>query len=371
MFLGSVLLMTGCAEQKIVESLAETTVVEGRRFAEEVEAQSPFETVEMRWAEANEMIKKRNPAFVAARQKHTKALRGKPLVGEVTREVKDTVKLSFGEMFDTKSLVASLKAPAVEFPKRLASVTKLKDLSHQMQQEAWEDAEISVDAEMEMRKVKVKLHRLLRTGKLIEREMKLANADPPPEAKSDSKFPGELNKWRSTLENEREKWLTEVRDIFDAEYQDVHFIPDDTGLPTYQNAYQPELGKWQRWSHLSRSKELINKLGTSHKESKPTIPGASAVTDSLMQMFEDEKDKEEGEEVRQTSSVREEVRSLIQTWRNMKEAQREANELEKSSQVPPLTDRGQIGTRQKIFSLRRDEIKHAAVLWLLDEKCWQ
>ena len=32
----------------------------------EVDAQSPFETVEMPWIEAGELIKERNPSFVAA-----------------------------------------------------------------------------------------------------------------------------------------------------------------------------------------------------------------------------------------------------------------------------------------------------------------
>ena len=366
---GALLALTGCAQKQITRSLAETAVVEGVRYAHEVEAQSPFETVEMRWIEAAERIKTRNPEFVEASRDHTQALQGKPLVAELASEVKSTVKISFGDIFEPQSLIDSLKAPTLELPKRLASISKLKDLSHQVEQREWEDAEALVDAEIAMRKVQVRLHRLLRTGRLLERELAWAKAEPAPEAaKADPKFNAALNAWRSSLKKEREKWLDSVRDLFDAEYHDVHFIPDDSGLPTYREAENPDLTQWQRWSHLSRSKVLIGHLSKAHQKSKPTIPGTDFVANSLVGMFKGDK---KPEKVRETSEVRKEVRSLIQSWRLMKKDQEEAARLEKEYQKRPIQNRGQISARQKIIQLRQDEIKQAAVVWMLDTKCWE
>lgn len=358
----------GCAEREVSQSIAQTAAVEGRRFAREVDSQSPFETVEMRWIEACQLIKIRNPTFVEASQRKTEALRGKPLVGEITREVKDTLDVSFGDIFETDSLVDSLKAPTLELPKRLASLTRLKDMSHEVEQEAWEDVTTSVDAEMAMRKVEVQLHRLLRMGRLLDREGDLAQLEPEPEAKADPKFSAALGTWRSGLEKEREKWLSEVRDLFDAEYQDVRFTPDNSGFPTYRSSKNPDLSDWKRWCHLDRSKELIGKLSKTHEESKPTIPGTSLVTDSFLKMVNKET---KPKSIRKTDAVREEVRSLIQNWRNMKRAQKKAVDLEKASAKPPVASIAEIQKRQTIFQLRRDEIKYASVVWLLDENCWK
>ncbi|MDB4608457.1 hypothetical protein OAH10_01915, partial [bacterium] len=162
--------------------------------------------------------------------------------------------------------------------------------------------------------------------------------------------------------------LTEVRNLFDAEYHDVHFIPDDSGLPTYRDAANPDLGKWRRWCHLRRSKELIGKLTLSHKESKPTLPGTAFVAKSLKQMVNQ---NSESTIVRKTDSVRQEVRTLIQSWRNMKETQEQAELLEGSTDDLPLQTQGDIKARQKIFQLRKAEIKYVSVVWLLDEDCWR
>jgi hypothetical protein len=366
------LVLIGCADRQITSSLVQTASVEGRRYAEEVDAQSPFKTVELRWIEAGELIKERNPSFVASSKRYSQALEGKPLVSELTREVKDTVTESLGTMLDIDTLVSSLKAPSLEIPKRIASISRLKDVSHEVKQGAWEDAGTSVDAELEMRKVEVQLHRLMRTGKLINREIEKARPtpilDPDSEQKPDPKFMGALNGWRSSLKKERSNWLTEVRNLFDAEYQDVHFIPDDSGLPTYRNAENPDLGEWRRWCHLRRSKELIGELAQSHQESKPTLPGTNFVAKSLKQMV----NKNSGATtVRDTDSVRGEVRALIQSWRSMKEAQQQAELLEELSSDLPLQNQAEIQARQKIFQLRKAEIKYASVVWLLDEDCWQ
>lgn len=361
------LVWVSCADREVNRSVVQTASIEGSRYAKEVEAQSPFKTVEMRWIEARELIKTRNPAFVDASKRYTQAHQGKPLVAELTREMKDTMKVSFVDILDTELLIKSLKAPTVELPKRMASFARLKDLSHEVEHEAWQDAGASVDAELDMRKVNVRLQRLLRMGELLDREKKRANREPNPEAESDPKFLAALAAWRNSLEKDRNKWLTEVRDLFDAEYQDVHFIPDESGLPSYQSAANPDLADWKRWSHLQRSKGLIGLLSASHKESKPSIPGTSLVKDSLLKMVGREK---KTNIIRDTNDVRKEVRSLIQSWRNLKEAQQKAAALEKKSGDDTLGSIADITIRQTIFKLRSDEIKHASVLWMLDENCW-
>ena len=366
------LVLVGCVDRQITSSMVQTASVEGRRYAKEVDAQSPFETVEMPWIEAGELIKERNPSFVAASRSFSEALVGKPLVSELTREVKNTVTESVSSMLDIDTLVSSLKAPSIEIPKRLASISRLKDVSHEVKQGAWQDAGQSVDAELEMRKIEVQLHRLMRTGKLIDREIAIAlrtpKLDPDSEKNPDPKFAGALAGWRASLKKERATWLTEVRNLFDAEYHDVHFIPDDSGLPTYRDAANPDLGKWRRWCHLRRSKELIGKLTLSHKESKPTLPGTAFVAKSLKQMVNQ---NSESTIVRNTDSVRQEVRTLIQSWRNMKETQEQAELLEESSSDLPIQNQAEIKARQKIFQLRKAEIKYVSVVWLLDEDCWR
>jgi hypothetical protein len=75
--------------------------------------------------------------------------------------------------------------------------------------------------------------------------------------------------------------------------------------------------------------------------------------------------------VRKTDSVRQEVRTLIQSWRNMKQTQEQAELLEGSTDDLPLQTQGDIKARQKIFQLRKAEIKYVSVVWLLDEDCWR
>lgn len=361
-----VLLLTGCVQQHVDESLSEAAVVEGRRYAEEVEAQSPFETVEIQWSAAEDLMEQRNPAFVAARRSYAEAVEEKPLVGELASEVKSAMGDSLGDVFDTDLLLKSLKSPATQLPRQLASLGKLKDLTHQMEQSAWDDAAASVDAEMTMRKEKVRLHRLLRMGELIDAELERVESAKP-EAASDPAVVKAVHVWRASLEDEREKWLTEVRDVFDAEYHDVRFIRDGSGLPTYRSLKHPDLGEWERWCRLRRSKEVVTLLGEQHGKDKPSIPGADLVTDK----FADLMNPDDGpEHVRDTDSVRREVRSLIQNWREMKDAQEQAKRLERANDKVGLDSVARVGARQKIFKFRSDEIQHASVVWMLDEDCW-
>ncbi|MEZ7919925.1 MAG: hypothetical protein QMC24_06335, partial [Akkermansiaceae bacterium] len=37
----------------------------------------------------------------------------------------------------------------------------------------------------------------------------------------------------------------------------------------------------------------------------------------------------------------------------------------------PLISAAQVARRQTIFNLRRQEIRYAAVVWMMDEECWE
>lgn len=360
--------ITACVQQHVTESLAEATVVEGRRYAEEVAAQSPFETVEIRWSEAEALMEERNPAFVDARRTRDEALEEKPLVGEITDEVKDAVTHSFSDIFDTSALLKSFSAPTVQLPRQFASIGKLKDLSHGIQQSAWEDAARSVNAEMVMRREKVRLHRLLRTGELIDQELLHAGKTPAAPG-SDPELVAAIGDWRNQLEEKREAWIEQVRELFDAEYHDVRFIRDRSAFPTYRKAGNPDLAEWQRWCRLCRSQEVVSALGKAHESSKPAVPGTELVTGTLGDLIRGE--SKEPECVRSIGSVRKEVRSLIQNWREMKVAQEEAARLEQAARKRRQLDLAALDTRQKLFQCRLEEIEHASVVWLMDENCWQ
>jgi hypothetical protein len=55
----------------------------------------------------------------------------------------------------------------------------------------------------------------------------------------------------------------------------------------------------------------------------------------------------------------------------MKETQEQAELLEELTDDLPLQTQGDIKARQKIFQLRKAEIKYVSVVWLLDEDCWR
>lgn len=358
---------SGCVQQRVEESVTEHARVEGNRYAQEVKAQSPFQTVEMRWSEADKLMEKRNPSFVAARSKYQEAKKKKPVVREMTEEIKGAVDLSIGDVFKPDALLESIRTPATQLPKQLASLGKIKNLSHEIEGNVWEDTVTSVDAEIEMRQERVKLHQMLRMGELIDRELSRVNSTSPPEG-SDPKLVSAFDAWRGQLRNEREKWLGEIRNFFDAEYHDVHFVKDKSSFPTYDNVRQPDLTEWQRWCHLNRSKELVALLRKGHDSSAPAIPGTRIVQEKINDLVRS--DKQAPAATLQTSSIRNEVRSLIQHWREMKDAQAQAEGLENQDSTPCFEDLDRINRRQQIFKLRQQEIQHASAVWLMDEDCW-
>ena len=55
----------------------------------------------------------------------------------------------------------------------------------------------------------------------------------------------------------------------------------------------------------------------------------------------------------------------------MKETQEQADLLEEESGDLPILTQSEIKARQKIFQLRKAEIRYVSIVWLLDEDCWQ
>ncbi|WP_193213692.1 hypothetical protein [Luteolibacter marinus] len=351
------------------ESVSEHAVVEGLRYAKEVEAQSPFETVEMSWSEADKLMQERNRDYIVAKTAYQQAVEERPVVRNLTDEVKNAVSFSLGDVLKPQELLKTLNEPVTQLPKQLASIGKLKDLSHNIEGSAWKHTAESVDAELKMRGEKVKLQQLLRTGELIDAEMAKLDAAPPLPADADPKLSKALQGWRGVLRDERRKWLGEVRDFFDAEYRDVRFVKDGSGLPNYRDANRPDLTEWDRWGWLQRSKELVAALRKAHDASKPALPGTRAVTETLADMVHP--GDKEPEPVLKTEAVRSEVRTLIQHWREMKLAQEQALGLEAQEDPSSFDSIARVDKRQAIFKLRQQEIQHSVVIWMMDEQCWQ
>lgn len=358
----------GCVRKKVNESVAKHTVAEGSRFAREVSSQSPFETVEMSWSQASRRMRERNRGFIRARAAYERANEQRPVVKRLTREVKDSVEISFGEALDTESLLAMLNEPVTEIPKQLASLAEIKDIAHSAEGKAWEHTANSIEARLEMREQRIELHRLLRTGALLDRERdKLEAAAPLPED-AGAKFRKSFNSWRKELDGKREDWLGKVRDFFEAEYGDVRFIEDGTGLPTYRDTEEPDFTEWKRWCKLERSGKMVGVLKKSHRNDQPVVPGSELVTNKLAGMFGDE--DAEAETVLETDSIRGQVRELIRHWREMKQAQEEADRL-KSEGAPGSPDGvAAVKRRRAIFEARQREIKHLRIVWMMDEQCW-
>jgi len=327
MFLGPIVaLTTSCVQQHVMDSVTEHSAVEGAIYAKEVSAQSPFDIVEMSWSEAAELMKVRNHDYSEALSAYEQANEEQPLLQQFTQNVKGTVKISAGEALNPQSLIKMLNEPVTQIPKQLASLSKIKDISHTAKTDVWKHAAVAVDAEIKMRENKVKLQSLLRTGELIDGEIENLKSAIPLPADTDPKVAQSVKKWQATLQSEREKWLAQVRDFFDAEYSDVHFVKDASGLPTYKNVKRPDLTKWARWGQLKRSKELVSGLAKAHQTGKPALPGTTLVTDKISTMLH--LGETETKPVRNTESVRSEARQLIQNWRAMKEAQKKAEALE-------------------------------------------
>ncbi len=365
--------VAGCAQQRVVHSLQDAAVVEGMEYAAEMEAQSPFDTVEMSWSEAVEQMELRNRTYIAARQEHERLGMETAEIGEITSEVRRSVTSSVGGALSPGAFINSVLDPANQLPKQLSSLAGLKDISHNVGQNAWQGAADSVDAELVMRRELVKLHRLLRTGELLDREIALLEDRASSGDDADPELAEAINGWRNELQSARAAWLAEVRDFFDAEYHDVRFIRDDAGLRDYRDVDQPDLADWERWCRLTRSKELVHALAESHAESQPAVPGSTVVTNRLQNLVNrDDGEPETSPAIRDSGAVRSEVRKLVKSWRNMKETQQQAARLESAfDEGGEITPPADVNQRRRIHQLRKAEVENTAVIWMMDEACWE
>ena len=363
------LLLVSCASQQVSESIADLSAIEGQRFAHEVAAQSPFETQEIRWSEATALMELRNSAFRNASRTYHLAREEHSKTNEVTNQLKDVLIESLDDTFNADALAKSLQNPVSQLPKQFATLTKVKDLSHRIERKEWEKANEVVEAELTMRRERVKLHRLLQTGGLIDAELARLRGVTWPDAEADSKWHAAMVDWRAHLLAARQQWLEAVRDLYDAEYHDVKFIADAPGLPRYEDVEQPDLSDGQRWCQLPRKRELVELLNKAHQQRKPSVPGATAVTDKLADIVGMETPA--ATTYRHEGSLRQEVRGLIKNWRELKKTQKKANRLEENMADQPVQSASDAVAWKKYFDLRRAEIDHAAAIWALDESCWQ
>lgn len=358
------LFLAGCAQKNVQTRITEGTTIEKAKYAKEIAAQSPFETLTMSWTDAAKLMESRNPKFLAAKTHFAKANEEKPMVAEITNQIKQTLSGSVGQFASPSALLKSIQNPAEQIPKQVSSITSIKDFPYQLEQNEWKETQTSIQAELTMRDERVKLHHQLRREQVINTELRLVEAALKSGNISDPKFLTALDAWHNTLIEERKLWLTEMRNVFDAEYHDLRFSPDKSGLTDYRNIDQPDLNDLQRWCRLQRTQDLVNALSNQHSKNKSAIPGAMLIT----QKFDPEP---QTQKLTDSATIRKQVRTLIQSWRELKSSQQEADEIEKSQSAPSLASPAELTQRQKIYKLRTQELHHASILWTLDEFCWK
>lgn len=358
------LFLAACAQQSVKNKIAEASPTVTSKYEREIDSQSPFQTLTMSWSEAAERMESRNPVFLAAKSRFTKANQEKPVVAEITGQVKQNISGSVGQLVSPASLLKSLQNPVDQIPKQISSIGDIKNLPHQLEQHEWQEVSTSIEAELAMREERVKLHHLLRKEQIINAELQLAETALKNQKSADPKFLAALENWRNSLSEDRKTWLTEMRNVFDAEYHDLRFKPDHSGLTDYREIDQPDLDDLDRWCHLQRSQQLVHALSQQHSKNKSIIPGSTLI----IQKFSTE---DPPVKLTDPAAIRKQVRSLLNSWRELKAAQQEADALEKSSPKPTLSTPAEHGQRQKIYKLRTAEVHHTSILWSMDETCWK
>ena len=356
-----------CAQQEVAVCVENHSFHEGTRYADEVAAQSPFETVEISWSVARELMEERNLAYRKALKAYRVARAEVPMLTQLSSQLKESVGVSLHDVLKPQALAKSFQDPIVGLPKQLGSISALKDISHVMEQDVWEKAGESVEARLQMRTEKVKLYSLLSQGEVIERELERLEAEQPDaELELDPKLKEARLKWLASVEKDRDEWIAEVRDFFNAEYYDVNFQKDSSAKPSYRSVRAPDLTEWQRWCFLNRSQSLVKALQEQHKKSKPTVPGTRAVKSKVDDILNK---REEYLVTLNTNKVRGEVRNLISNWREMKRTQSELSALDFGGNASgdPKVD---LAKAQKVYQLRCQEIEHTSVVWMMDEDCW-
>lgn len=272
-------------------------------------------------------------------------------------------------MIEPEEMMRALKDPVTSLPKKFESVASLKDVSHEMEQKEWGKEGKTIAAEMKRRQEVVRLQVLFRMGSLIDRQLDWVEKMRGNEGFDPAAKP-ELGKFIAKLTEDRKKWLGEVRDFFNAEYYDVKLTGGDSAMADYETVTQPDFSDWKRWGVLNRKTALTKVLKTQHESQKPMIPGSKLVADQLDLMLTGET-QPLAEIARQ--DVRADARLMIRSWREMKQAQKQAD-LIKSELVKMEAENAlgktAVAKKTQLYALRNSEISFAKVVWMMDETCW-
>lgn len=343
---------------------------EGSVYANEVLAQSPFETVKLDWREARELMKVRNPQYRSAALSYNNATSATPLVKNFRTQMGDSIEDTVKGIVNPEDLAKTFSEPVTGLPKQMESISSLKDVSHKMAHAEWEKKEKEIVSEKKMREQVVKLQALFRRSAAIDKHLVWVET-----AKSgkelDDEAKKELVKFETKLKEDRKVWLDEVRDFFNAEYYDVKLEQGKAVMPDYKDVTQPDFTQWQRWGMLGRVESLAGVLKKEHADSKPAIPGTTLVMDKLSMMASGGEGKLDAE--LDTQNVRNSVRMLIRSWRGMKLAQQKADKVR--TEIKPMQDssavaKSLVAKRQELYGLEQKEIQFAKVVWMMDERCW-
>lgn len=372
--------LTQCAHQEVSQTLDAKLEVRGKSYTQELAAQSPFKKVKLSWTEASELMKERNPKYRQALiDKQTAEIR-KGYTNNLTYEIRKSLAASIQTTLSPGEIAEAMRQPLASVPRQLESITDLKNISHSLNQTEWDRVTQSVQADASEREEIVNLHVLFcQSENLKNSESELTKIKElitkDPAANKNTEIRAELNKAQTTLKKEREQWLNQVRDFFNAEYFDVELNQYKPMLSFYREVTDPDFSDWKRWCILENSARLAAELKKQHNNDKPTIPGISLITNNLG--ITDIR-ANLADEPYLNENMANEVRQMIKNWHNLKSLQQKItnSELRFSqlrtqtlAQKSPTTSDLQLLTT--LFDLKKKEIDQLKAFWLLDEKCWK
>ncbi len=370
--IAAVAALSSCAVTEVKQELSSNVQKQGEIYAQEIAAQSPFKKVVLTWNDANQLMKERNLKYRKAIISAETATHKKSLVKSFSSEVKTSLTKTVKQSLDPKQLGKAFKDPIAAIPNQLKSLSDIKNVSHAMTQNEWGKVVDEVGALAQMRKEKVKLHVLFCQQQILDQHAskirqfeKLLDTDET--VKKDSKLVKLIKKAKQQYEKDKELWLNNVRDFFDAEYYDVEFKKYPYNLSHYRNVENPNFQNWRRWRLLDHSRQLATKLKQKHSKEKPLLPGVNTLKTKLhiapsesAFVVADQFDP----------SMRSEVRMLIKNWRQLKQIQHEIVKIEEEKSHEKALTVAALNKANKIYTLKRDELKKLSTFWLNDEQCW-
>ncbi len=366
--------MESCATREVAETVDLHRQRAGKDFAKEVSAQSPFKSVTLDWDEAKELMYDRNMTVTKANKKKKEATARSPLMTDLISHLQSSVGETARGALSPEDLVKVARSPFEELPKHLRNLASLKDFSHEMQLQAYDDVKDASKAEQTIRQEIVTLQAFFVTGTLLKKRADLLEQWESDES-SPAKLKTMLKKDKAAYLASREKWLDQIRDFFNAEYADVKFSGVGRKFLFYRNVSNPHFENWQRWRVLQRSEKLATGLKKLHDASRPMVPGTNLAKTKVLTMLNVNPTEET---LQDPQEVRSSVRGVLKNWRELKEQQAEEAELKKKIDVlkrmETLTEAQQIenySLAKKLLDVQQKELSHAKELWLIDEQCWK